>query len=217
MNNFSPNMLKTFEQCQMKFFFKYVQKISIPQRTKFFEKGKKIHALANYHLQNQNIERMEKTLSVDEKLAWDALKSNKYFNLEVYSTEYNLSCKVFDWWIGGRLDALVRDGDNYFILDYKTGNIPQNAQDDFQTVVYLLCVDKFLKHKKIHCSSLQFVYLGLKNGEEKVIALTDGLRENYEDKVKSICQKIDFTLDSQVFKKNMEACRNCEYSKICDI
>ena len=33
-------MLKTFDECQMKFFFKYVEKISIPQRAKLFEKGK---------------------------------------------------------------------------------------------------------------------------------------------------------------------------------
>ena len=43
MNNFSPNMLKTFETCPKKFYFKYVQNISVPQPVSFFEKGKKIH------------------------------------------------------------------------------------------------------------------------------------------------------------------------------
>jgi len=107
MNNFSPNMLKTFDECQMKFFFKYIEKISVPQRAKLFEKGKKVHALANYYLKGSDISKMEKVLNLDERAAWEALKASEYFKLKVVNTEYNLSCKVDKYWIGGRLDALM--------------------------------------------------------------------------------------------------------------
>lgn len=191
MNNYSPNMLKTFDECQQKFFFKYIQKLSVPQPSAMFEKGKKIHALANYFLRGENIEKMEKTLNTDEKIAWEKLKSNKYFKLNVVNTEYNLSCKIGKYWVGGRLDALLNgiggekevwklgsleawqdksqaskppnlQASNYYILDYKTGNIPKNAEQDFQTIVYLLCADKLL-NKKGGYDSLGFVYLGLKS------------------------------------------------------
>ena len=138
MNSFSPNMLKTFEACPKKYYFKYVQKISVPQKSSLFEKGKKVHALANYYLRGDDISKMEKALGSDEKLTWEILKQNEFFQKSYVNSEYNLSCKVRDYWIGGRLDALMKDENNYYILDYKTGSIPKNPEYDFQTMVYLL-------------------------------------------------------------------------------
>ena len=46
---YSPNMLKTFQQCERKFFFKYVKNISMPVNDAVFEFGKNIHALASYY------------------------------------------------------------------------------------------------------------------------------------------------------------------------
>lgn len=211
MNNFSPNMLKTFEECSEKFFLKYVQKVSLPQRSAIFEKGKKIHALANYYLNSADISKMEKVLSAEEKLTWEALKSSKYFKLKVINTEYNLSCKISKYWIGGRLDAFMSDDKgNYFILDYKTGNIPQNAQEDFQTIVYLLSTDKYLRSKGGY-NSLKFVYLGLKNDVEKEITLTEELKNHYEEKIISVCEKIN----AGAKYKQKNKCSTCEYNKIC--
>ncbi len=227
-------MLKTFDECQQKFFFKYIQKLSLPQRAVIFEKGKKIHALANYYLQGENIEKMEKVLNEDEKIAWESLKNNKYFKLNVVNTEYNLSCRVGKYWVGGRLDAFMSKdakmqgckdakitsmppclyASDYYILDYKTGNIPQNAEMDFQTIVYLLSADKFLISKGGY-KSLQFVYLGLKNNEEKVILLDENLKKQYEEKVISTCEKIDFATNTNIFSKNTERCKFCEYNKLC--
>ncbi len=243
MNNFSPNMLKTFDECQTKFFFKYIKKLSVPQDKKLFEKGKKIHALASYYLNGEDVSKMERVLSAEEKTTWDVLKSNKYFKLKMLNTEYNLSCKVKEHWIGGRLDALMSDGTgnrkqetegdlnsenhstiqpfnsstNYYILDYKTGSIPKNAEQDFQTIVYLLCADKFLRHKNISYKSLQFVYLGLKDDVEKVILLDENLKKQYEEKIALTCDKIDLAINSKVFSKNTFGCEKCEYNKICKI
>lgn len=215
MNNYSPNMLKTFEECPEKFFLKYIEKISLPQRSSIFEKGKKIHALANYYLNGENIGKMEKILTADEKKAWESLKSNKYFKLKAVNTEYNLSCKIDKYWIGGRLDALMADGRNYVILDYKTGQIPQNAEMDFQTITYLLCADKFLSKKEGY-NSLRFIYLGLKNDIEKEILLSETLKKQMEEKIISTCGKIDFALKSNAFVRNNERCYHCEYNKICN-
>lgn len=234
ISNFSPNMLKTFDECPQKFFLKYIQKLSVPQKTNLFEKGKKIHALANYYLKGENIEKMEKVLTHDEKLAWDTLKSKKYFQLNAVNTEYSLSCKISKYWIGGRLDAFMSEGTgnnkqeteissqftahcplDYFILDYKTGNIPQNAEQDFQTITYLLCADKFLKQKGGY-KSLKFIYLGLKNNSEKEILLTEHLKQQYEEKIISACDKISFSINSNIFPCNKERCETCEYAKFCN-
>lgn len=219
MTNYSPNMLKTFDECQQKFFLKYIEKLSLPQRSSIFEKGKKIHALANYYLNGFDVSKMEKVLSADEKIAWESLKANKYFKMTPVETEYNLSCKISNNWIGGRLDALMLEANteaapSYCILDYKTGQIPVDAEQDFQTIVYLLCADKLL-NKKGKYNLLTFVYLGLKNNKEKEIPFTKELKEKYEEKIKTTCDKIDFAVSSKVFLKNKEACNSCEFKKIC--
>lgn len=236
-------MLKTFEECQQKFFFKYIEKILLPKRSEIFEKGKKIHALANYYLNGENIEKLEKVLTADEKITWESLKSNNYFKLNIIGTEYNLSCKIDKYWISGRLDALVSESkyenrcvdakmrrcvdeknyastpprilSSYYLLDYKTGYLPPSAEQDFQTIVYLLCSDKFL-NKKDGYNSLKFVYLGLKEGKEKEILLTENLKKQYEEKIVSTCKKIDFAVSSNVFLKNNDCCKNCDYMKFCN-
>jgi CRISPR/Cas system-associated exonuclease Cas4 (RecB family) len=48
-------MLKTFEQCPKKFYFRYVKSISMPVNDEVFETGKNVHALASYYLKKENI------------------------------------------------------------------------------------------------------------------------------------------------------------------
>lgn len=202
MNNFSPNMLKTFENCPQKFWFKYVQKISIPQKSSYFEKGKKIHALANYYLRGDDISKLENALSAEEQQVWENLKQNEFFQKSYVNSEYNLSCKVGEYWIGGRLDALVQDENFYYILDYKTGQIPKNPEFDFQTMVYLLCASKKFGQ------NIKFVYIDLKNNQNCVIDFD----KDYEPKILEICEKIK---NAQTNVEHSKKCDFCEYRKIC--
>ena len=156
----SPNMLKTYELCPRKFFLRYVKNISMPVNDDIFEFGKNIHALASYYLRGENIDKMELSLSEREAAVWNYLKGIKYFGYEVVNTEYNLSLKLGDAFFGGRLDALVKEDDIYYILDYKTGSAPKNAKFDYQTMIYLLAVSKFFKTDKV-----KFIYIDLKNKE----------------------------------------------------
>ena len=125
---YSPAMLKIFEQCKKKFEYKYVKGISIPVDTSKMQQGKNIHALANYYLKNYNIDKLEKALTPDEETLWNALKNIKQFQYEYLESEYNLTSKIDKFWISGRLDALVKNNKDYYILDYKTGQIPQNPE-----------------------------------------------------------------------------------------
>lgn len=201
---FSPNMLKTFKLCPKKFEFKYIKGISMPVNDEIFETGKNIHALASYYLRKENIDKMELSLNPQEKLLWDYLKGVKYFGYEVINTEYNLATKIGGHFFGGRLDALVKNGDKYFILDYKTGSAPKNAAYDYQTMIYLLCVRAFFK-----TDNVSFVYLDLKNKSEVVIDLTNLLVKEYEEKLIEISSKVD----KEEFTPS--ECLNCEFDIIC--
>lgn len=202
MTNFSPNMLKTFETCPQKYLFKYVQKISMPQKSSHFEKGKKIHALANYYLRGDDISKLETALDEDELKIWENLKQNEFFQKTYVASEYNLSCKIGEYWIGGRLDALVKDENYYYILDYKTGQIPKNPEYDFQTMVYLLCASKKFGN------NIKFVYIDLKNNQNCVIDFD----KDYEKPILEMCNKIKNAKPSVEHSKK---CEFCEYRKIC--
>lgn len=202
---FSPNMLKTYENCPKKFYFRYVKNISMPINDEIFETGKNVHALASYYLRKENIDKLEHSLDSKEKELWFYLKGVNYFSYECINTEYNLSVKVGEKFFGGRLDALVKDNNKYYILDYKTGSTPKNAKYDYQTMIYLLAVRTFFK-----TDNVSFVYLDLKNKAEVKIDLTAELINEYESRLKNIVEKIS----SEDFSKKKQECV-CEYNIIC--
>ncbi len=208
----SPAMLKIFEECPQKYKFMYVDKISLPQNKYFFEKGKKIHAIASYYIKGFDVSKLENALSEKEKQIWNYLKTTEYFKYELLKSEYQLSAHLGKNWIGGRLDALVKDRDKYYILDYKTGEIPKNPEYDYQTMIYLLCADKFLKNY----DSLCFVYLDLKNNSERKVQLTEELKEEYTNKLLATLDKIS---SGTKYKRNklQDVKCSCDYYKICSI
>lgn len=209
LTNFSPNMLKTYETCPRKYYYQYVENVQVPCSALPFEKGKKIHALANYFLQGVNISRIETALTEQEYQVWQILLNNPYFRKECLKSEYSLTCKIADYWVGGRLDAVVHDGEDYYILDYKTGSVPKNPQYDFQTMVYLLCLSRYLKTY----DSLSFVYINLKDNQNHVIKFSETLESEYTEILKNICGKI---VSDKAYKPSENQCARCEYSRFCD-
>lgn len=201
----SPNMLKTYELCPRKFYLRYVKNISMPVNDDIFEFGKNIHALASYYLRGENIDKMELSLSEREAAVWNYLKGIKYFGYEVVNTEYNLSLKLGDAFFGGRLDALVKEDDTYYILDYKTGSAPKNAKFDYQTMIYLLAVSKFFKTDKV-----KFVYIDLKNKEELAVEYSPELGEEYQKRLVNAAAKIN---SDEIPPKKTEC--KCEYKAVC--
>lgn len=213
MQIFSPNMLKTFDECQKKYEFRYIQKLSVPQPVKIFEKGKKIHALAHYYLRGDDIGKFLPTLTEEESLIWQRLLNNEYFQKKYVNSEYNLTSQIGDFWVGGRLDAFMKSDNNYYILDYKTGAVPKNPEEDFQTMIYLICTDEILKKGWGSNFNLQFIYINLKNNRNHIISFDEAKKQNYLQKITEACNKITTT---KMFSKNPDRCKFCEYNKFCN-
>ena len=204
---FSPNMLKTYSSCPKKFYLQYVNSISMPVNENIFEAGKNIHALASYYLKKEQIDKMENSLSEKEKRLWGYLKQLNYFSYEYIASEYNLNIKLDGYIFGGRLDALLKKDNRYYILDYKTGNIPENAVYDYQTMIYMLAVSEFFDTKEI-----DFIYIDLKNQKECVVTFNDKLALEYKEKLISVAKSIT---NNDFFTKNKKPNCKCEYSLIC--
>ena len=210
MYNFSPNILKTYQACPKKYWFKYILNMNVPQEASLFEKGKKVHALANYYLKGSDVSKLENDLTQDERIVWERLKDNEYFQKKYINSEYNLSCKVGDYWTGGRIDALVRDDENIYILDYKTGAVPKDP--DYQKAVYLLCVNEFYK---LNCNGLYFVYIDLKNDKNHVTEFDSDKKAQYEQLIISTCESIE-NYDSEDVIQHSKGCKYCEYERFCN-
>ena len=208
MITYSPNMLKVYQTCPRKFYFQYIERVNVPRLSTPFEKGKKIHALAHYYLQGIDISRLKTALNKDEQTVWKTLTANPYFLKKCYKSEFQLSCRLGDYWIGGRIDAVMSDEEKYYILDYKTGAIPQNPQYDFQTMVYLLALDKHLKKYE----SLDFIYVDLKQNKNNVISFNEQLKTEYENRILTTCSAIN---SDKIYKPDCKNCSRCEYNKLC--
>ena len=206
---YSPQMLNTFEECPVKYFYKFIKNINMPQLDKSFSVGKNIHALAAYYLKGDDISLFE--LDDNEQQMWDRLLSNKTFNLKTELVETNVACKIDNFWIGGRLDALVTNNSNeYYILDYKTGGIPKNSKYNFQTIIYLLCCDNMLKNKY---KKLYFTYISVKSGESEIIKLNNQLKEEYITKLRNTISGIKKL--TPPMPKHNKKCEYCGYIKVC--
>ena len=202
---FSPNMLKTYELCPRKFYLKYIKNIQMPVNDEIFEFGKNIHALASYYLRGENLDNIEHSLTAKEREVWEYLKQIKYFGYELINTEYNLSVKVGSNFFGGRLDALLKNNETYYILDYKTGSAPKGAKYDFQTIIYILAVKEFF-----NTNNIIFTYIDLRNREEVVIKFSPELEEEYKNKLILTAEKINH----EEIPARKQDCK-CEYSLVC--
>lgn len=209
LNIVYPNMLQIFSDCSMKFYWKYSKQISYPVLDKNFVVGKNIHALASYYLKGENISKMETALTPREQEFWEYLKTNKYFNLTPIGTEKNILKRLGKYWLGGRLDAIVKSGENVYILDYKTGGVKPDMTYNWQTMIYCLLCEDLLKEYK----ALSFVYIDLKNKQEVKIDFNADLKQEYEKRLIKVCDEIN-EFNPKKFQK--PASCNCEYDKICE-
>lgn len=193
----------------MKFFLRYIEQIPSPTLDINFSIGKNIHALASYFLKSLNIEKFEKALSGKEVEYWNFLKGCRYFNLELMGIEKSVSMRLDKYWIGGRMDAIVKENNDYYILDYKTGGVKDDMKYDPQTMIYLLLCESLYKDY----NSINFVYIDVKNKKEVIINLTDELKSEYEKRLLEICNKMH-NIKPTILKPS-QACK-CEYSKACE-
>ena len=203
----SPAILRTFDECQRKFYLKYVENVQMPLKESAFITGKRIHAVANFYLQGLDVERFEKKLDINEKKIWYFLKENKYFKLPEKKTEYELMFKLNGIWLKGRLDALCSDNKNYYILDYKTGGVSGDMTYDYHTMIYLLAVSKKIKEY----DELKFVYIDLKNFKEVTVSFNEELGKEYEKRLIDVCARLSKYNGAETECPN----KKCEYANLC--
>ena len=85
------------------------------------------------------------------------------------------------YYLTGRFDAIYKD-ENYIIYDWKTLNIPKNAEEDLQTIVYLYCASKIFNTQNI-----KIRYVSVEKSDFKDIEFKDC--EIYKKRIDEIVEK----------------------------
>ena len=155
MNTFSVNSLKLLDKNIEDFINKYILHLEFLSSNQSSKRGERLHAMISYYLKNFDITKILNSLNQDEKeilektLTLDIFKEKEKF---IKSEEtFLIKCCKDDliFYLSGRFDAILKDGEKFIIYDWKSKNIPQNPQDDLQSIVYLYCASKIFNTKNI--------------------------------------------------------------------
>lgn len=189
MDTFSANSLKILQISKAEFEKKFIDKIELIEENKDAILGNKFHSLICYYLKNYNIKKFENSLLNEEKELFLKIKNSKTMAIAKNTSEKYIEQPFFikeflnnkPFFLTGRFDAILKMEDKYIILDWKTKNLPKDANNDIQTIVYLHCASKLFNTKNI-----EMIYYSLYNDEEKNVKYN----ENGIFEIKKIISKI---------------------------
>lgn len=235
---YSFSRIQTFNQCQRKFKYSYIDKLS----TKFnpaFAKGKAIHSiLESWGLENpresrdeENIEKTQKHFDIvdnfiNSTLGKDVMSKKSAREVEFFLDKDLNPCEKEDANFVGYIDRV-----NFFenavdltpkveLIDFKTGKYKDLKWQDFtQLMIYSIYI--FKKYNKIDKIKLRFVYVE-HNLENDLILERDAIKEVEKKLLNDINEIEELTKDflisnnENIFKKNItKLCDYCDFKEIC--
>lgn len=162
MDTFSVNSLKILERSLEEFENKYIFHLDFINKNEAAQKGERLHALISYYIKGFEIEKMVNSLEDGEKkLFLNLINSSLFGKKENFiKSEESFLVKVIEnnlnFYLTGRFDAVYKDNEKIIIYDWKSKNIPQEPQEDLQSIVYLYCGAKIFNTKNI---SLKYISL----------------------------------------------------------
>jgi len=183
IDTFSSNSLKILDKNPEEFVDKYVYHLSIYKKDKRTLLGSNYHVLMCQYLKGYDISKMKQELKKTE-IFDNFLKTIDKNNF--IKTEYSFLVKDElnnkPYYLTGRYDAIYKENENYTIYDWKTLNIPKNAQEDLQTIVYLYTASKVFNTNKI-----KMRYVSIEKQEYKDIEFLSN--EEYKKRIDKIISK----------------------------
>ena len=189
MNTFSVNSLKLLEKNEQEFIDKYILHLDFLNKNKPAKMGERLHGFICYYLRGFNMDKIYNSLEQKEKeMLQNVLKLDIFNQKEKFiKTEESFLVKVrgdkFNFYLTGRFDAIYKDNDGYIIFDWKSKNIPQNPQEELQSVVYLYCASEIFNTQNI-----KIQYLSLEKQTSTTVEFKD--KNQYLKRICSIADKM---------------------------
>lgn len=154
IDTFSANSLRILDKSVEEFKNKYIYNLSLFKKDERTILGEKFHSLICAYINDFDVSKMILELDTDKKTVFENLKNILKDKKEKFiKTEFPFLIKdeiegEF-YYLTGRFDAILKDGEDYIIYDWKTLNLPKNPDCDLQTIVYLYCASKIFNTNKI--------------------------------------------------------------------
>lgn len=189
MNTFSVNSLKLLEKNEQEFIDKYILHLDFLNKNEPAKMGERLHGFICYYLRGFNMDKIYNSLEQKEKeMLQNVLKLDIFNQKEKFiKTEESFLVKVrgdkFNFYLTGRFDAIYKDNDGYIIFDWKSKNIPNNPQEELQSVVYLYCASEIFNTQNI-----KIQYLSLEKQTSTTVEFKD--KNQYLKRICSIADKI---------------------------
>lgn len=208
---------ETYKKCPKAYYYKYILGIKIFQHKDKFTLGKNIHALASYKAKGLNINKLLNIMSEEEKLHWQNLLSNDFFNYPQIAVEWGFDVHLDgDFWLNGRIDAIFKKNNKIIIVDWKTGqNLPELPEESFQSMIYLYAFYNSQKDFDIEfsASDIEFWFVETKISKSvKIIEINDEKMQKIEKRLIKTSQDIS---NDKVFECKKNNCKFCDFLEIC--
>ncbi len=190
IDTFSANSLKLLDKNPKEFINRYVNNLYLTKKDDRTLLGQKFHSLINTYLRGIETQKIALELKNDEQLIWEKLKNHlEDKKTNFIKTEYSFLIKEkldnnSDYFLVGRFDAIYKKNDNYIIYDWKTLNIPKDAKNDLQTIVYLYCLSEIVKSENI-----KMRYFSIETQDFLDIDFVD--KKTYKKRIDDIVKKYD--------------------------
>lgn len=154
IDTFSANSLKVLDRSLDEFIDKYVYGLSLFKKDSRAILGQKFHSLICAFLNKQDTTKISQELNEKEQFIWNNLKTALECKKEHFiKTEFPFLIKETlnndYYYLTGRFDAVYFENHEYTIYDWKTLNLPQNPENDLQSIVYLYSLSKIFNTENI--------------------------------------------------------------------
>ena len=193
MNTFSANSLKVLDENVENFINRYILQLDFLNKNESAKRGERLHAMISYYIKGFDITKIKSNMpKIEQELLEKVLRDEIFKNKEKFiKSEENFLVKCthkgYNFYLTGRFDAIFQDKDNYIIYDWKSKNIPQNPQDDLQSVVYLYCASKIFNTKNVTIRYISLESQGMTQAEfkdenlylERIIGIIEKLPKKY--------------------------------------
>ena len=221
MEIYTNAMLKDWQTCKNKYYYKYVKKIYIPQNEANFELGRNVHALISYKLNGYDVKIVEKNASEEVLEHYHSILKHPLLKQEYFLSEWGFNSLIGNTGdiFAGRIDAVFydREKNHYTIADWKTGmKIPNNPLLERQSQIYLY---SFFNAKEdlginIKPENVSFTFVQTPSLNESSIDFSEDLYFKFEKDFIQTIQKIKNYKFTKEFDEKHN-CKFCEYKFIC--
>lgn len=218
VQTYTLSKLQMYDECPQKYKLCYIDKVHIVeniQLSKSSKTGNNLHNLIDYYFKEMDVSNLVPTLTQSEKVLWHNFKNSDIQNYKIAASEYAFNLKIDEYWLTGRIDALLEYDDGYIILDWKTGENfrPENVK--FQTSFYLLCMYEVLKIKQYikKPEQLSLHYINISTGNVVKIDFNNDLYLKYKSQILEIINKINN--NNTFFCNKSDNCKYCKYYRAC--